>query len=196
MTRKATIERSTKETQISLSLDLDHASQGSINTGIGFLDHMLDIVRVHAGIGLSVNCAGDIHVDMHHSIEDIAICLGQALDKATQNKEGLERFGFYYVTLDEALARVCLDLSGRIGFHFEGNLPGELVGQFPIEMTEHFFKTLGQQARINLHLDLIRGNNAHHCIEALFKAFARALAMAISPSRRLQGVPSSKGVLG
>lgn len=195
MSRQASIERTTKETRIKLILDLDAPVTGPIQSGSGFLDHMLDILQKHSGMGLSVLCEGDTDVDMHHSAEDIAICLGQALEKALGNKAGLERFGFYYVTMDEALARAALDLSGRIAFHYNANIPSASIGNFATELVEHFFKTLAQQARINLHLDLIRGDNAHHCIEGLFKAFARALSMAISPSQRVRGIPSTKGIL-
>jgi imidazoleglycerol-phosphate dehydratase len=193
--RKADINRKTKETDISLSLDLDQDIDGPVDTGSGFLDHMLDLFRKHSGIGLTVVCKGDSHIDMHHSAEDIAICLGEALGKAVGDKQGIERYGFYYVTMDEALARCCLDLSGRIGFVWNAAIPSARIGNLDTELIQHFFRSVAENAKMNLHLDLLRGTNSHHCSEGLFKAFARALAMAISPSLRVKGVPSTKGTL-
>lgn len=194
--RQATIERNTKETQIKLSLNLDECSRGTIQTGSGFLDHMLDLFQVHAGITLDLECKGDIWIDMHHSAEDIAICLGQALSTAIGDKKGIERYGFYYVTMDEALARVCLDLSGRMAFIWEApQLRMEHIGNIHTEMFEHFFHSLAENCRMNLHVDLLRGKNTHHCLEGIFKAFARALSMAIAPSLKIKGLPSSKGAL-
>ncbi len=193
--RKAEVRRKTKETDISLSLDLDQPLDGPVQTGSAFLDHMLDLLRKHAGLGLSVVCNGDTDIDMHHSVEDIAICLGEALGKALGDKQGIERYGFYYVTMDEALARCCLDLSGRIGFVYNAAIPTARIGNLDTELIEHFFRSLAENAKLNLHLDLLRGTNTHHCLEGLFKAFARALAMAISPSRRVAGIPSTKGTL-
>jgi imidazoleglycerol-phosphate dehydratase len=193
--RKAEINRKTKETDIALSLDLDQDIDGPIDTGSGFLDHMLDLFRKHAGLGLTVVCKGDSHIDMHHSAEDIAICLGEALLKAVGDKKGIERYGFYYVTMDEALARCCLDLSGRIGFVWNAPIPSARIGNLDTELIQHFFRSVAENAKMNLHMDLLRGTNSHHCSEGLFKAFARALAMAISPSLRVKGVPSTKGTL-
>jgi imidazoleglycerol-phosphate dehydratase len=193
--RKAEIKRKTKETDIKLSLDLDDPFDGPISTGSGFLDHMLDLLRKHSGIGLTVECKGDTDIDMHHSAEDIAICLGEALLQAVGDKKGIERYGFYYVTMDEALARCCLDLSGRIGFVYNAAIPSARIGNLDTELVHHFFQSLAENAKMNLHIDLLRGTNTHHCIEGMFKAFARALAMAISPSRRVKGVPSTKGTL-
>ena len=193
--RKAEIKRKTKETDIKLTLDLDNAFDGPVDTGSAFLDHMLDLLRKHSGIGLSVECKGDKDIDMHHSTEDIAICLGEALSKAVGDKQGIERYGFYYVTMDEALARCCLDLSGRIGFVYNAAIPTARIGNLDTELVQHFFQSVAENGKMNLHLDLLRGTNTHHCIEGLFKAFARALSMAISPSRRVLGVPSTKGTL-
>jgi imidazoleglycerol-phosphate dehydratase len=195
MARTAEIKRKTRETDIVLSLDLDASVAGPVETGSGFLDHMLDLLRKHAGIGLSVACRGDTHIDMHHSAEDIAICLGEALLQTLGDKRGIERYGFYYVTMDEALARCCLDLSGRIGFVYNAAIPSARIGNLDTELVQHFFRSVAENAKMNLHLDLLRGTNSHHCVEAMFKAFARALAMAISPSLRVQGVPSTKGTL-
>ncbi|HEX2612975.1 MAG TPA: imidazoleglycerol-phosphate dehydratase HisB [Fibrobacteria bacterium] len=193
--RHATISRQTKETRIDLTLDLDRPVEGPVDTGSGFLDHMLDLFRAHSGIGLTVTCKGDTHIDMHHSAEDIAICLGEALRQALGDKAGIERYGFYYVTMDEALARCCLDLSGRMSFEWNAAIPAPRVGNLDTELVEHFFQSVAENARMNLHLDLLRGTNSHHCVEALFKAFARALSMAVSPSRRVAGIPSTKGTL-
>ncbi len=193
--KKASIQRKTTETDIDLAINLGGNISGDIQSGSAFLDHMLDLFRKHSGIGLALTCKGDTNIDMHHSCEDIAICLGEALNEALGDKKGIERYGFYYVPMDEALARCALDLSGRIAFEFHGTLPSTTIGNFETEMVEHFFKTLAQCAKMNLHLDLIRGSNAHHCIEGLFKAFARALAMAVKPSGITNGIPSTKGVL-
>ena len=193
--RTASISRQTKETRIELMLDLDRPSDGPIQTGSGFLDHMLDLFRKHGGFGLSVVCQGDTHIDMHHSAEDIAICLGEALGEALGQKQGIERYGFYYVTMDEALARCCLDLSGRMSFVWNAPIPSAHIGNLDTELIAHFFRSVAENAKMNLHLDLLRGTNSHHCVEALFKAFARALSMAVSPSRRVAGVPSTKGML-
>ena len=196
MSRSAVRNRTTKETRIELVLDLDQpGSEGTIRTGSGFLDHMLDLFRKHGGFGLSVICEGDTHIDMHHSAEDIAICLGEALAQAVGDKKGIERYGFYYVTMDEALARCALDLSGRVSFVWNAPIPSSRVGNLDIELVSHFFSSVAENAKMNLHLDLLRGTNSHHCVEALFKAFARALSMAVSPSRRVMGVPSTKGSL-
>ena len=175
--RKTTIERNTNETKITLSLDLDNASRGKIDTGSAFLDHMLDLFQVHGGFTLDVKCVGDKQVDMHHSIEDIGIVFGEALVKCLGDKKGIERYGFYFVPMDEALA-------ATVG---ADNMDAHLF--------EHFFKSVGENARMNLHIELFYGDDNHHSLEAIFKAFARAVAMAVGPSRRIQGVPSSKGVL-
>lgn len=193
--RSKSIQRKTSETEINLSLNLDQANRGHISTGAGFLDHMLDLLQVHAGITLEIACKGDTHIDMHHSLEDIAIVLGQALAECLGDKQGIERYGFYYVPMDEALARVCLDFSGRIGFVWNVKLQSERVGTIDAQLFRHFFKSLAENAHMNLHVELLYGEDIHHDLEAIFKAFARAMAMAISPSRRLSGVPSSKGVL-
>lgn len=195
--RSAEIVRNTSETQIALSLNLDSSTRGTIHSGSGFLDHMLDLFQVHGGFSLNVECHGDTQVDMHHSVEDIAICLGEALVKCLGDKRDIERYGFYFVPMDEALARVCVDFSNRIGFVFHAKFPDATVGaeQMPVSLFEHFFKTLAENARMNLHVELFYGSDNHHCLEAIFKAFARAAAMAISPSRRGGGIPSSKGTL-
>src|SRR5574344_3151010 len=195
--RCSKISRKTNETQIDLSLNLDKASRGKIDSGSAFLDHMLDLFQVHGGFTLDLVCKGDVAVDMHHSIEDIGIVLGQALVECLGDKKGIERYGFYFVSMDEALARVCIDFSNRIGFVWKVKVPAATVGadNMDAHLFEHFFKSVGENARMNLHVELFYGDDNHHCLEAIFKAFARAVAMAVGPSRRIQGVPSSKGVL-
>jgi imidazoleglycerol-phosphate dehydratase len=193
--RVSKISRKTSETEIELSLNLDEASRGVVNSGNGFLDHMLDLFQVHGGFRLDLTCKGDTNVDMHHSMEDIAIVLGQALVECLGDKKGIERYGFYFVPMDEALSRVCLDFSNRIGFVWNVNLPAAVAGGIEASMFEHFFKSIAENARMNLHVELFYGSDNHHCLESIFKAFARAVAMAVAPSRNVKGVPSSKGVL-
>ncbi|MBO7383486.1 MAG: imidazoleglycerol-phosphate dehydratase HisB [Fibrobacter sp.] len=193
--RSAKITRKTGETDIVLSLNLDEASRGKVDSGNAFLDHMLDLFQVHGGFHLDLTCKGDTAVDMHHSMEDIGIVLGQALVECLGDKKGIERYGFYFVPMDEALSRVCIDFSNRIGFVWNVNLPAAMAGGIEASMFEHFFKTVCENARMNLHVELFYGNDNHHCLESIFKAFARSVAMAVAPSRNLKGVPSSKGVL-
>lgn len=193
--RTSTISRKTSETSINLFLNLDEASRGKIDSGNAFLDHMLDLFQVHGGFHLDLTCKGDVAVDMHHSMEDIGIVLGQALVECLGDKKGIERYGFYFVPMDEALARVCIDFSNRIGFVWKVELPAAMAGGVEASMFEHFFKSVCENARMNLHVELFYGNDNHHCLEAIFKAFARSVAMAVAPSRNVKGVPSSKGVL-
>ena len=193
--RVSNISRKTGETDIQLSLNLDEASRGVVNSGNGFLAHMLDLFQVHGGFRLDLTCKGDTNVDMHHSMEDIAIVLGQALVECLGDKKGIERYGFYFVPMDEALSRVCLDFSNRIGFVWNVKLPAAMAGGIEASMFEHFFKSVAENARMNLHIELFYGSDNHHCLESIFKAFARAVAMAVAPSRNVKGVPSSKGVL-
>ena len=193
--RSTTLTRKTGETDITLSLNLDDSTPGKISSGNGFLDHMLNLFQIHGGIHLDLSCVGDVHVDMHHSMEDFAIVLGQALVECLGDKKGIERYGFYFVPMDEALSRVCIDFSNRIGFVWNVKLPAAMAGGIEASMFEHFFKSLCENARMNLHVELFYGNDNHHCLESIFKAFARAVAMAIAPSRNVKGIPSSKGVL-
>lgn len=195
--RSASISRNTRETQIQLDLNLDCSERAVIDTGSAFLDHMLDLFQVHGGFSLSLKCKGDSEIDMHHSIEDIGIVLGEALTKCLGDKAGIERYGFYFVPMDEALARVCLDFSNRIGFIWNVELPSSTVGTEGMDsvLFNHFFKSLAENARMNLHVELFYGDDNHHCLEAIFKAFARAVSMAVAPSRKIQGIPSSKGIL-
>ena len=193
--RCSKISRKTSETSIELSLTLDEAGRGKIDSGNAFLDHMLDLFQVHGGFKLDLTCKGDVEVDMHHSMEDIGIVLGQALVECLGDKKGIERYGFYFVPMDEALSRVCIDFSNRIGFVWNVNLPAAMAGGIEASMFEHFFKSVCENARMNLHVELFYGSDNHHCLESIFKAFARAVAMAVAPSRNQNGIPSSKGVL-
>lgn len=193
--REATVHRKTRETEVKVRWNLDRAAAPKVSSGSGFLDHMLDQLGTHGGTDLEVSCVGDTHVDLHHSVEDIGIALGQALRQALGDKAGIERFGFYYAPLDESLARCCLDLSGRFALEYHAHPGRDRIGDLDAELVEHFFHSLAEHGGISLHLDLIRSRNAHHAVECTFKAFARALAMAIGPSRAVGGVPSTKGVL-
>ena len=195
--RKARIERKTKETDITLALNLDRPSAPPvrIKTGVGFFDHMLTALARHSGFGLQVRCRGDLHVDAHHSVEDVGIALGQALKSALGDKKGIARFGHAFCPLDEALTRAVIDLSGRPWLHMGVAFRAKKIGDMPTELFEDFFWALADHARLNLHLDLIRGRNSHHIAEATFKASARALAMAVALDARQKGVPSTKGSL-
>jgi imidazoleglycerol-phosphate dehydratase len=193
--RTARIQRRTRETDVDLRLGLDGGGRAKIQTGIGFLDHMLASLATHARFDLDVRCRGDLHVDAHHSVEDVGIALGQALKQALGDKKGIVRFGHAYVPLDEALARAVIDLSGRPWLHYGVEFRARRIGDMPTELFEDFFWALADHARLSLHLDLVRGRNAHHIAEALFKATARALAMAVALDPRVKGVPSTKGTL-
>jgi imidazoleglycerol-phosphate dehydratase len=193
--RRAVVKRKTRETDIELSLGLDGEGRSKIATGIGFLDHMLTAFATHGRFDLDVRCKGDLHVDAHHSVEDVGIALGQALKQALGDKQGIVRFGHAYCPLDEALSRCVIDLSGRPWLHFEVKLRAQKVGDMPTELFEDFFWALADHGRLNLHLDVIRGRNAHHIAETLFKASSRALSMAVARDPRVKGVPSTKGSL-
>ncbi len=195
--RNATVSRKTKETDIALHLALDGASNGTIDTGLPFLDHMLDHVRKHGFFDLEVKAVGDLEIDEHHTVEDIAIVLGEALTEALGDKKGIRRYGHGRVPMDEALADVTLDLSGRVAFVWRVDFPqGERVGQFNGAILEHFFETLAANAGMNLHIDVPYGQNTHHIFEGIFKAFARALDQATGMELRARGVvPSTKGSL-
>lgn len=196
MSRKGTFQRKTKETEISVSVELDGAGEYDVKTGIGFLDHMLELFARHGLFDVKVRCKGDLHVDAHHSVEDIAIALGEAFKAAAGDKKGILRYGHAYITMDEALVRAALDLSGRPYFVPNlGELKREVVGGLPTEMIEHFFRSFSTHFPMNLHLDVLRGNDTHHIIEGTFKAVTRALRVALSVDAREAGVPSTKGVL-
>ncbi len=189
--RIAMVVRETRETRVTVNVDLDRAGEPRVRTGIGFFDHMLEQVGKHAGIALELQCAGDTHVDDHHTVEDCALTLGEALREALGNKRGTARYGFT-LPMDEALANAALDLSGRGYFRFEGSFPRERVGELATELVPHFFRSMCETLRASLHLD-VRGENAHHMVEACFKAVARALRQAIR--REGDELPSTKGLL-
>ncbi len=193
--RKARIERKTKETDIALSLNLDRSTRTQIQTGVGFFDHMLTALARHGSLGLQVRCKGDLHIDPHHTVEDVGIVFGQALKSALGDKKGITRFGHAYCPLDEALTRAVVDLSGRPWLHFGVEFRARRIGNMPTELFEDFFWAVADHARLNLHLDLIRGRNSHHIAEATFKATARALRMAVALDPRARDVPSTKGSL-
>ncbi len=193
--RTATVERKTRETQIALTLTLEGAGAARVDTGIGFLDHMLDLLARHGGFDLRVRARGDLHVDDHHLVEDVGIVLGQALKRALGKKEGISRYGWAMVPMDEALAICALDLGGRPYLAYELSPRARRIKSFDVELVEEFFRAVVNSAGMNLHLRQAAGRNSHHIIEAGFKAFARALGQAVEKSGRVKGVPSTKGVL-
>lgn len=192
--RRASIQRDTRETRVGVKLDLDGKGLMNINTGIGFFDHLLDQLAKHAGIDLEVRVSGDLHIDEHHTIEDTGLALGQAFREALGDKRGIERYGFFNLAMDEALARVALDFSGRPYLVFKAEFGRERVGDMPVEMVEHFFRSFSDMSGCTLNLD-IEGKNAHHQIEAAFKGFARAIRQAISKVPGNNEIPSTKGIL-
>jgi imidazoleglycerol-phosphate dehydratase len=193
--RKATISRTTNETDVTVALDLDGSGAGDIRTGVQFLDHMLTLFAKHGIFDLKISCKGDLGVDAHHSVEDIGICLGMALDKAVGDKKGLVRFAHAYYPMDETLVRVTADLSGRPYLVYKVPMERERVGELDSDLVEEFWKALATHARLNVHIELLYGHNMHHIFEAVFKAAARALCLATRIDSRVQGVPSTKGVL-
>ena len=194
--RQAEIVRNTLETQISVRLDLDGSGQSRFATGVPFLDHMLDQIARHGLIDLDVQAKGDLHIDAHHTVEDIGITIGQALARAWGDKKGLTRYGHSYVPLDEALSRVVIDLSGRPGLEFNVPFTRAMIGQFDVDLVNEFFQGLVNHAGMTLHIDNLRGVNAHHQAETVFKAFGRALRMAATPDPRMAGaMPPTKGAL-
>lgn len=193
--RKARVHRQTAETSVAVDISLDGSGQYDVRTGIGFLDHMLTAVSVHGLFDLAVQASGDLHVDAHHTIEDTAIVLGQAIDKAVGDRAGINRVGHAYVPMDEALGFVALDFSGRPYAVFDAKWNTPAIGQFPTDLVEHFFESLAVHARVSLHARCLYGRNDHHQAEALFKALARALRMAVERDPRRSGIPSTKGTL-
>jgi imidazoleglycerol-phosphate dehydratase len=193
--RLAKVERRTKETTITVSVNLDGAGRSELATGVPFLDHMLDQVARHGMLDLSVQAKGDLHIDAHHTVEDVGIALGQAVANALGDKAGVVRFGHAYVPLDEALSRVVLDLSGRPGLEYHVPFTRAMIGGFDVDLTHEFFQGFANHALVTLHIDNLRGQNAHHQAETVFKAFARALRMAVTRDPRGSGVPSTKGTL-
>ncbi|MDQ6953519.1 MAG: imidazoleglycerol-phosphate dehydratase HisB [Mariprofundaceae bacterium] len=195
MSRTASIDRSTKETSIQLSLDLDGTGKADLHSSIPFLDHMLEQISRHGLIDLSLQAKGDRGIDDHHTVEDIGICLGEALREAVGDKKSMTRYGHAYVPLDEALSRVVLDFSGRPGLTYNIDFPKEKVGNFDIDLFKEFFQAVSNHGRITMHIDCLRGANNHHIIETVFKAFGRALRMALELDARQTGIPSTKGAL-
>ena len=194
--RIATVQRDTKETQIRVSVNLDGTGVSRLETGIGFFDHMLDQIARHGLIDLDINAKGDLHIDAHHTVEDIGITLGQAFNQAIADKKGLRRYGHAYVPLDEALSRVVLDISGRPGLVFNAEFVRANIGEFEVDLIREFFQGFVNHALVTLHIDNLAGDNAHHQAETIFKAFGRALRVALELDPRMAGVmPSTKGTL-
>ncbi len=194
--RTATVTRETLETTISVNLDLDGSGESRVHTGIGFLEHMLDQVTRHGALDLAIQAEGDLHIDAHHTVEDVGISLGEAFLQALGDKRGIVRYGHAYVPLDEALSRVVIDFSGRPGLEYHVDFPRARIGDFDVDLFQEFFQGFANAARATVHVDTLRGRNAHHIAETVFKAFGRALRMAVAPDSRAQGqVPSTKGKL-
>jgi imidazoleglycerol-phosphate dehydratase len=194
--RTASVTRNTLETQISVSVNLDGAGTSKLATGVPFLDHMIDQIARHGMIDIEISAKGDLHIDAHHTVEDIGITLGQAVAKAVGDKKGVRRYGHAYVPLDEALSRVVIDLSGRPGLEFHVPFTRPLIGEFDVDLAHEFFQGFVNHALATLHVDNLRGHNAHHQCETVFKAFGRALRMAVEADPRAAGtVPSTKGSL-
>lgn len=194
--RQGDITRNTLETQIHVRLDLDGSGRNQLSSGVGFFDHMLEQIARHGLIDLDVTAQGDLHIDAHHTVEDVGIALGQALAQAIGDKKGLRRYGHAYVPLDEALSRVVIDLSGRPGLTFAVPFSRATIGSFDVDLVREFFQGLVNHAAISVHIDNLRGENAHHQAETVFKAFGRALRMAVEPDPRAAGsIPSTKGLL-
>jgi len=194
--RTATVQRDTKETQIRVSVNLDGTGVSKLETGIGFFDHMLDQIARHGLIDLDIHAVGDLHIDGHHTVEDVGITLGQAVAQAVGDKKGLTRYGHAYVPLDEALSRVVIDFSGRPGLHMDVDFKAGMIGAFDTQLAFEFFQGFSNHAGVSLHIDNLKGHNAHHQCETIFKAFGRALRMAMTLDERSLGViPSTKGSL-
>jgi imidazoleglycerol-phosphate dehydratase len=193
--RSATVTRNTRETQISATVGLDGSGRADLASGVPFLDHMLDQVARHGLIDLTLHAKGDLHIDAHHTVEDIGITVGQALAMALGDKAGIRRFGHAYVPLDEALSRAVIDLSGRPGLEFHVSFKRAMIGTFDVDLAHEFFQGFVNHAKCTLHIDNLRGENAHHQCETVFKAFARALRVAVERDKRSQAIPSTKGTL-
>lgn len=193
--RRAEVQRQTKETDIKVRLSLDGQGTAQIGTDVPFLDHMLELFSKHGLFDLEIACIGDLQVDDHHSVEDVAICLGQAFSQALGEKKGIARYGDSLVPMDEALCRAVVDLSGRFYLVYEVKTRKQQIGNFSVELAEHFWRSFAESLRCNLHIDLLRGRNTHHILEASFKAVARALRQAVARDFRVKGVLSTKGTL-
>ncbi|MFM7482334.1 MAG: imidazoleglycerol-phosphate dehydratase HisB [Candidatus Methylopumilus sp.] len=196
MTRSASVSRNTNETKIEVSINLDGQGSVKLNTGIGFLDHMLDQVARHGMFDLEVTAKGDLHIDAHHTVEDVGIVLGQAFNKAIGDKKGIIRYGSAIIPLDEALSRVVLDISGRPGLEFDVEFKRAAIGEFDVDLIHEFFQGFVNHANITMHIDNLKGDNAHHQAETIYKAFGRALKMAVCIDPKISGItPSTKGSL-
>jgi len=195
MSRKAQIDRRTAETSIQLTLELDGEGRAEVSTAVGFLDHMLTLLAKHACVDLTVTADGDLHVDPHHTVEDVGICLGQALRQALGDRAGIRRYGHFTLPMDETLVTTALDLGGRCHVVYQAPIPSAKMGDFDSELVEDFWQAFAGNALCNLHIVLHHGRNSHHIAEAIFKSAARALRMAVEPDARQTGVPSTKGVL-
>jgi imidazoleglycerol-phosphate dehydratase len=193
--RNAELHRKTGETDIRLSVDLDGSGNGTRQSGIGFLDHMLDLLAKHALLDLTISANGDLHVDDHHTTEDIGITLGQAIDRALGNRSGIRRYGHCTLPMDETLVTAAIDLGGRYAFEFRADFAAAKIGTFDSELVEHFWQSFAANARCNLHVLVHYGRNTHHVAEGIFKATARALRMALETDPRCPGIPSTKGIL-
>ncbi len=193
MTRSASINRNTKETKINCKLTIDGKGKAQVDTGVGFLDHMLDLFCFHGGFDLDLTCKGDLEVCPHHSIEDIALVLGSTFNSALNERKGINRYCTFYLPMDECLTRTSVDVSGRAYHCFRGEIVGSSIGSFPVEMVKHFFHSFSIEAKITLHQEILYGENNHHVVESLFKGFARSLADAVSVTS--EKIPSSKGIL-
>jgi imidazoleglycerol-phosphate dehydratase len=193
--RVAQVQRQTKETNVRLKLNLDGAGRSRIDTGLPFLDHMLELFSKHGLFDLNVACKGDLEVDDHHSVEDVALAMGQALIQALGDKVGIKRYGEAIVPMDEALCRTVIDLSGRFYLVYEVKTRRQQIGNFSVELAEHFWRSFAETAKFNLHIDCLRGRNTHHILEGTFKATARALRLAVERDARITGVLSTKGSL-
>jgi imidazoleglycerol-phosphate dehydratase len=195
MSRQAEIKRATKETEIHVKLDLDGEGKSAVSTGVPFLDHMLELFARHGLFDLEVRCKGDLQIDDHHSVEDTAICLGQAFAEALGDKKGVARYGAAYTPMDETLARAVVDLSGRSYLVYRVRNTRDRIGTFSVELSEHFWHSFAEHCKCNLHIEVFYGRNQHHIIEAVFKSAARALSQATRLDERIQGVMSTKGSL-
>lgn len=194
--RTATVKRETRETRIAISIDLDGDGEARLATGVPFFEHMLDQVARHGMVSLDIACEGDLHIDAHHTVEDVGIVLGQAFAAALGDKRGIARYGHAYVPLDEALSRVVIDFSGRPGLHYRVDYPRALIGAFDVDLLREFFQAFANGAAATVHIDNLHGVNAHHVAETIFKAFGRALRMAVAHDERMAStVPSTKGSL-
>ena len=193
--RSADVRRKTKETDVRVKLSLDGTGRSSVSIGLPFLEHMLELFAKHGLFDLQVNCKGDLEIDDHHSVEDIAITLGQALVQALGDKKGINRYGEAVVPMDEALCRSVIDLSGRFYLVYEVPTKRQKIGNFSVELAEHFWRSFAETAKFNLHIDCLRGRNTHHILEGTFKASARALRQAVERNSRVTGIPSTKGSL-